>query len=82
MDASGTHPSCKYASSPKTYVEYWENKFQSNVAPDACNETLLRNLGWRVMVIWECEIKDCKAVTERILSYLEPTSLPEGGPKG
>lgn len=75
------HPSCKYASSPKTRVEYWEDKFRSNVARDARNETLLRDLGWRVMVIWECETKDREAVAERISSYLEQASVPAGGPK-
>ncbi len=72
------HPSCKYASSPKTRVEYWEDKFQSNVARDARNETLLRDLGWRVMVIWECETKDREAVAERISSYLEQAPVPAG----
>ena len=76
------HPYCKYASSPKTRVEYWENKFRGNVVRDARNETLLRNLGWRVMVIWECEIKDGKAVAERISSYLGQASVPSGGLKG
>lgn len=75
------HPSCKYASSPKTRVEYWEDKFRSNVARDARNETLLRDLGWRVMVIWECETKDREAVAERISSYLDQASVPAGGPK-
>ncbi len=75
------HPSCKYASSPKTRVEYWEDKFRSNVARDARNETLLRDLGWRVLVIWECETKDREAVAERISSYLEQVSGPAGGPK-
>ena len=64
------HPGCKYASSPKTRVEFWESKFRGNVVRDAHNETLLRNLGWRVMVIWECETKDGKAISERISSFL------------
>ena len=64
------HPSCKFASSPKTRVEYWENKFRGNVARDTRNATLLRNLGWRVLVIWECETKNHEVVAERIRSYL------------
>ena len=76
------HPSCKYASSPKTHVEYWENKFQSNVARDMRNEVLLHNLGWRTMVIWECEIKDRRGVARRISSYLRQTSVSAERLKG
>lgn len=72
------HPNCKYASSPKTRVEYWQNKFHSNVVRDARNETLLRNLGWRVMVIWECETKDHERVAERISSYLRKSAPATG----
>lgn len=73
------HPHCKYASSPKTRAEFWENKFQGTVARDARNEALLRDLGWRVMVIWECETKDHRIVAKRVLSYLrQSTSTPTG----
>jgi len=75
------HPSCKHASSPKTRVEYWEDKFRGNVARDARNTTLLRDLGWRVMVIWECETKDHKAVAERVSSYLRQDRCTQRGPK-
>ena len=68
------HPCCKYASSPKTRAQYWERKFQGNVARDARNEALLCNLDWRVMVIWECETKDHTVVAERIGSYLRQTT--------
>ncbi|MDE2783394.1 MAG: very short patch repair endonuclease [Gemmatimonadota bacterium] len=64
------HPHCKYASRPKTRVAYWEDKFRANVARDARNEALLRHLGWRVMVIWECETKDHRFVAERVGSFL------------
>ncbi len=64
------HPGCKYASTPKTRVDYWENKFKDNVVRDRTNETALRVSGWRVMIIWECETKDAKALAARIASYL------------
>lgn len=63
------HPGCKHASSPKTRKSYWKNKLEDNVARDRRNETALRKLGWRVMVIWECETKDRKAVAARIKSF-------------
>ena len=64
------HPGCKRASSPKTRGRYWQNKFEDNVVRDRRNETALRDLGWKVMVIWECETKDHEAVAARIESFL------------
>ena len=64
------HPGCKRASSPKTREGYWQNKFEANVVRDRRNETALRDLGWKVMVIWECETKDHDALATRIESFL------------
>ena len=64
------HPGCKYASSPKTHVRFWEEKFEDNVVRDRRNGIALHDLGWRVMVIWECETKDQKAIAERIVRFL------------
>ena len=72
------HPGCKYASSPKSRVEYWKSKFQSNVVRDKRNEKALRDLRWRVMVIWECETKDQKDVADRIETYLRQANCDVG----
>ncbi len=64
------HPGCKHASNPKTRVSYWEEKFRGNVVRDRRNETALHELGWRTLVIWECETKDREAVAERIEAFL------------
>lgn len=64
------HHGCKRASSPQTRVRFWEDKFKSNVARDGRNETALRELGWRVMVIWECETNDEVALGDRIVRFL------------
>ena len=74
------HPGCKRASSPKTRVRYWQNKFEDNVVRDKRNETALRDLGWKVMVIWECETKDHEAVAALIESFLRrDDSEPDEG---
>ena len=74
------HPGCKRASSPKTRVRYWQNKFEDNVVRDKRNETALRDLGWKVMVIWECETKDHEALATRIESFLRrDESEPDEG---
>ncbi len=64
------HPGCKHASNPKTRVRFWEDKFDANVVRDRRNEADLREIGWRVMVIWECETRDREAVAERIVGFL------------
>lgn len=52
------HPKCKYAYLPKSNTAFWENKLQSNQARDKVNEAALKDLGWRVIIIWECSIDD------------------------
>jgi DNA mismatch endonuclease (patch repair protein) len=51
------HPGCAKASMPKSRTEFWQDKFDANVARDARSEAELRALGWRVLTIWECETK-------------------------
>lgn len=70
------HPGCKYAYSPKTRVRFWENKLKGNVARDRRNEIALKNLGWRIMVIWECETKEADAVAKRIEEFLRDENNP------
>lgn len=50
---------------PKSNVDFWHDKFTANVARDSLANSKLTALGWRVMVIWECETKDEDALIER-----------------
>ena len=49
---------CKDSRTPKTNTEFWCSKLTQNVRRDMGNIRNLKNLGWNVKVIWECEIKD------------------------
>lgn len=49
---------CALAASPKTHVEFWQDKFAENVARDAKNHKLIRESGWVVLEVWECETKN------------------------
>lgn len=60
------HPGCRYASSPKTRTDYWEPKFEANIARDARNQADLRNLGWGVYTVWECETRVKSILDERL----------------
>lgn len=51
------HEGCKYFRLPKSNVDFWKEKIERNVARDTRSETELKALGWRVIRVWECEIK-------------------------
>jgi len=51
------HQECKYCYTPKSNVEKWQKKFKENVARDKKVQSELSKTGWKVIVIWECEVK-------------------------
>ena len=51
------HEGCKYFVWPKSNADFWKNKIETNVARDERNYKNLKDNGWRVIVIWECEVK-------------------------
>jgi DNA mismatch endonuclease, patch repair protein len=51
------HDGCKYFVVPKTRTEFWVNKIQTNKKNDAKNTKLLKKMGWKVFVCWECRLK-------------------------
>ena len=63
------HPDCRYAYTPKTRLRFWQDKFEGNVVLDRRNETAFRELGWRVLVIWECEVNDLEEVEDRTAAH-------------
>jgi len=70
------HEGCKYATMPKTNVEFWKAKFERNIERDRRTVEELEQAGWKVVVIWECELKkDRIEQTERYLYSV--LSLPE-----
>ena len=73
------HDGCQYAYSPKSRIQFWTKKFRENVARDARTESALRDLGWRVLVIWECETRDHAAVRAQLLANLSRDGTASGG---
>ncbi len=57
---------------PRTRPEYWVPKLARNVERDQQNEQRLKDLGWRVLVLWECEITDPLALARRTAAFLGP----------
>lgn len=51
------HEGCKYFVWPKSNVEFWKKKIKTNISRDEKNYLLLKDQGWNVIVVWECELK-------------------------
>ena len=68
------HRGCKDATMPKSNTEFWEKKFSGTVIRDSQKKDSLIELGWSVIVIWECEIKNeifGKKLENNLKSYLK-----------
>ena len=69
------HANCRYAVMPSTNTDYWQKKFERTVARDAAAHKALRQAGWTVLVIWECQTKDTAGLTA-LLSETLPCRHP------
>ena len=63
------HKSCKLAKRPSSNKSYWYNKIDENIERDKKKARELRKLGWKVLTVWQCQIKN-KTKSERLLSSL------------
>ncbi|WP_332777434.1 very short patch repair endonuclease [Polaromonas sp.] len=61
------HEGCRYTTTPKANSEFWKQKFQGNVDRDARHAAMLRDLGWRVAVVWECSLRQSIDHTAQIV---------------
>ncbi len=64
------HPGCRFAYTPKSRVDFWLTKFQRNVERHQEVEAELEALGWRVVVIWECETASEDQLQRRLYDEL------------
>ena len=68
------HPGCKYFVWPKSNADFWKSKILRNIERDQHNYRALQEMGWRIIHVWECELKAAKrqetleALTRRIKS--------------
>ena len=52
-----SHENCKYSNLPKSNRSYWESKLKRNKERDKITNNKLKALGWRVLTVWECELR-------------------------
>jgi DNA mismatch endonuclease, patch repair protein len=65
------HPNCPKGRPPKSKLDYWVPKLEENRRRDLRNERELRKKGWRILVVWQCELKDIEKLKRRILNFLD-----------
>jgi DNA mismatch endonuclease (patch repair protein) len=65
------HEGCRYARLPKTRIGFWRAKRKMNRARDRTNIALLEKSGWKVLTVWQCELKDPKALTSKLYDFIE-----------
>lgn len=64
-------PGCRNAVAPKVRAEWWAAKLARNVARDDRNLAALREAGWSVLVLWECEVKADMTLAHRLRAFLD-----------
>lgn len=67
------HEGCRLARLPKSRLDFWRPKLEANAERDKEVERRLTELGWKVLTIWECEVKDEVVLTLRVRAFLDDT---------
>ncbi len=62
---------CKLTRWPKSKLVFWKSKLKRNRERDLINQKELRALGWKVLVVWECQIRETDKLTDRLQAFLE-----------
>lgn len=65
------HKGCRYATKPKSNMQFWDAKIARNRHRDEVTEAHLQALGWHVVTIWECELKGKSLATSRLDELVE-----------
>lgn len=65
------HEGCSRCRMPKSRLEFWGPKLEKNRLRDLKNLAKLHELGWDVLVVWECETEEAAGLPGRIMTFLE-----------
>lgn len=65
------HASCKLCYTPKTRTDFWTAKFEGTKRRDRAAESALLDMGWRVTIIWECEIADEEKLASKLRNAIQ-----------
>ena len=62
---------CRYGRLPQSRLEYWQPKIEANRTRDARKANELRRAGWKIAVVWQCELKTSERTLKRVVSFLD-----------
>lgn len=67
------HQGCKLARMPKSRMDFWHDKLEANRLRDERNLSLLHDMDWRVLIVWECQMKgrDLTELANTIRQFLD-----------
>jgi DNA mismatch endonuclease (patch repair protein) len=65
------HEKCARARMPKSRLDFWEPKLTANRERDSRNKKLLTREGWKVLTIWECQLKNVERLKQTIRRFLD-----------
>ena len=65
------HKGCPDGHLPKSNQDYWKPKLNKNVSRDRKNYSELKKQGWRILVVWACEIGNLRKLRKKICRFLE-----------
>lgn len=68
------HPGCRFATTPATRPDFWSEKFRQNVLRDQRNQAALRDQGWRVATVWECDLRLGTEIVDKLAVWLRESS--------
>ena len=69
------HQGCRDTTTPKTRTDWWLNKFSKNVANDLKKQRALEDAGWRVLVVWECELRELQHLKVELTKRIKKKEL-------
>ncbi len=65
------HQNCRFAYTPKSRIDFWLSKFDSNIERDKMVKANLEKQGWRVIIVWECELRSPEKIASQLSALLK-----------
>lgn len=64
---------CRWGKLPQSKLDYWGPKIATNVERDTRNRQDLAAIGWRSLVVWQCQLRDPDTLAQELVSFLDDT---------
>ena len=65
---------CRRGNRPASHVDFWNTKLDRNIERDRKNAAALRELGWKILVVWDCRTKDQAELQSLLTTFFNQSS--------